>query len=129
MKEVNKMTRFEQEITGALGEWWKSHAEKEVQRSVQEADELATVDENGAIKWNSNGHYLMDDFCERLEYAGYNFSRETTAKARDLQNNAFIAEYRRNYQEPTEEELFEMRAAFSEDATVVNILTGREIHL
>ena len=70
------MTRFEQEISGALGEFWKKNAEKEVKRVVEQADAEAAVESDGAIRWNSNGSYLMDDFCEKLEYAS---SRATCA--------------------------------------------------
>ena len=40
-----------------------------------------------------------------------------------------IENYRRNYTGPSEEELFEMRAAFGTDTTVVDVLTGKKIKL
>ena len=123
------MTRFKREISGALGDYWKKDAEERVERYVAQANEDATVDEDGAISWKCNGNYLMDDFCEIVEYARYNFSRLATAQKRDKQNDEFIAEYRKNYNGPTEEELYEMRAAFGEGATVVNILTGESIRV
>lgn len=94
--EENTMTRFEREISGSLGEFWKKNAEEEVRKAVAQADTQATVDADGAIKWNSNGRYLMDDFCEKLEYAGYAFDREATARKREAQNEESLAEYRRN---------------------------------
>ena len=93
-------------------------------KAVAQAEKDATVEADGAIKWNSNGRYLMDDFCEKLEYAGYDFSREATAKKRDAQNEESLAEYRRNYKGLSAEELAEARAAFGEGTTVVNVLTG-----
>ena len=65
--EENTMTRFEREINGSLGIFWKKNAEEEVRKAVAQADTQATVDTDGAIRWNSNGRYLMDDFCEKLE--------------------------------------------------------------
>lgn len=127
--EVFDMTRFQQEITGELGQWWKDHAEKEVERAVREADELAIVDSNGAIKWKSNGSYLMDDFCEMLEYAGYQFSRKATAKARNIQVKKCLREYEMNYTGPNAEELAEMRAAFGAGETIVDVITGDVITL
>lgn len=118
------MTRFEREISGSLGAFWKKNAEEEVKKAVAQAEKDATVEADGAIKWNSNGRYLMDDFCEKLEYAGYDFSREATAKKRDAQNEESLAEYRRNYKGLGAEELAEARAAFGEGTTVVNVLTG-----
>ena len=63
------MTRFEREINGSLGDFWKKNAEEEVKKAVAQADEKATVDEDGAVRCKSNGRCLMDDFCEKLEYA------------------------------------------------------------
>ena len=123
------MTRFEREINGSLGDFWKKNAEEEVKKAVAQADEKATVDEDGAVRWKSNGRCLMDDFCEKLEYAGYPFSREATARKRDAQNEESIAEYRRNHRGLSGEALAEARSAFGEDATVVNILTGERTKL
>lgn len=123
------MTRFEREISGSLGAFWKNHATEEVKKAVAKADAEAEVDVDGAIRWNCNGRYLMDDFCEMLEYAGYPFSREATGKKRDAQNAEELAEYRRNYKELDEETLAEARAAFGEGATVVDVLTGEKTKL
>lgn len=76
------MTRFEMEISGRLGEFWKKRAIEEVNNALKKADEDATIEADGAIRWNSNGNYIPDDFCEKLEYAGYNFSREATRAKR-----------------------------------------------
>ena len=123
------MTRFQQEITGELGQWWKNHAEKEVERAIREADELAIVDSNGAIRWKNNGSYLMDDFCEMLEYAGYQFSRKATAEARNIQVKKCLKDYRMNYNGTSAEELLEMRSAFGAGETVVDVITGDVITL
>lgn len=123
------MTRFQKEITGELGQWWKDHAKKEVERAVREADKNAIVESNGAIKWKSNGSYLMDDFCEMLEYAGYQFSRKATAEARNIQVVENLKNYKLNYTGPNAEELAEMRAAFGEGETIVNVITGDVIQL
>ena len=36
------MTRFEREISGSLGEFWKKNAEEEVRKAVAQADTQAT---------------------------------------------------------------------------------------
>lgn len=123
------MTRFQKEIAGLLGAFWQQNAEKEVAAAVESAAKDANVDENGAISWKSNGSYLMDDFCEKLEFAGFPFSREATKAAREAQVAEELAEYRKNYKGPTEAELEEMRSTFGEGATVVDVLAGAEIHL
>ena len=127
--EENTMTRFEREISGSLGAFWKKNAEEEVRKAVAKVDADAAVEADGAIKWNSNGRYLMDDFCEKLEYAGYAFSREATAEKREAQNAESLAEYCRNDKGLTGEALAEARAAFGEGTTVVNVLTGRRTRL
>lgn len=123
------MTRFEREISGSLGAFWKKNAEEEVRKAVAQADEKATVEADGAIKWKGNGRYLMDDFCEKLEYAGYPFSREVTAEKRDAQNEESLAEYRRNDKGLSGEALAEARAAFGKGTMVVNVLTGKRTQL
>ena len=123
------MTRFQKEVSGQLGAYWQQNAEKEVQEAVKHASTAAAVDKNGAISWKSNGRYLMDDFCEKLEFAGFPFSREATRVARDAQVAEELAEYRRNYKGPTEAELEEMRNAFGEGTTVVDVLAGVKIAL
>jgi len=100
-----------------------------MKKAVATADSHATVDPDGAIRWNRNGRFLMDDLCEKLEYAGYGFSRQATAKKRDKQNEESIAEYRRNHKGLSGEALAEARAAFGEGTTVVNILTGERTTL
>lgn len=121
------MTRFEKEINGVLGDWWKEHALKEVEEAAALADKDAIVEDNGAIKWKCNGRYLMDDLCEKLEYAGYEFSRKETKKAREAQVNEELTEYKKRNAQPTDEALFEMRATFGEGTEVVNIITGEKI--
>ena len=123
------MTRFYQEITGVLGDYWKKDATKRVQDYVEEAKMKADVDSNGAIRWKNNGNYLMDDYCEVLEYAGYPFSREATKAARDAQVAEQLAAYRANPPMLTDEDVAEMRAAFGSGTSVVDVISGQRILL
>lgn len=130
------MTRFEQEISGILDKqvaerkgtennhYWERSAKAEVEKAVRNADENATVDENGAIKWIASGNYIPDDFCEKLEYAGYSFSRTATREARDRQVSESLKNYKPTYDEETIEE---MRAAFGTGNVIVDIITGKKI--
>ena len=122
-------TQKRRETSGSLGAFWKKNAEEEVRKAVAQADTQATVDTDGAIRWKSNGRYLMDDFCEKLEYAGYAFDREATAKKQDAQNEESLARYRRDDRGLSGEALAEARAAFGEGTTVVNVLTGEKTRL
>ena len=122
------MTRFYKEINGLLGEYWKKSAEKEVAEAVKMADANATVTKDGAISWKTNGRYLMDDLCEKLEYAGYNFSRKATAEKRKEQVARDLEVYKADVRW-TEENIAEMRSTFGEGTTVVDLFTGRRIRL
>ena len=64
-----------------------------------------------------------------LEYAGYQFSRKATAKARNLQVKKVLREYELQYTGPNTEELAEMRAAFGTGETIVDVITGDVITL
>lgn len=123
------MTRFEREISGNLGEFWKKNAEEEVRKAVIKADTDATVEEDGAARWKSNGSYLMDDFCEKLEYAGYPFSRKATAEKRERQNVERLAECRNGNSALSGEMLTAARSAFGKGTTVADVLTGRKTQL
>jgi len=135
------MTRFEQEITGYLDRrvaantgkentgYWERNAKKEMQAAVEMARADAVVDEEGAISWKSNGHYLMDDLCEMLEYAGYPFSRKATADKRDAQNREFIEKYKGRPHILTDEERVEMEAAFEKGTTVIDVISGEKYEL
>ena len=132
------MTRFEQEISGLLDKqvaerkgtendhFWERSAKEEVEKAIKEADEKAIVEEDGAIRWKT-GSYLMDDFCEKLEYAGYAFSRSATREARDRQVNEELKEYRKQKRSYSTEEIEEMRAAFGSGQVIVDIFTGERI--
>ena len=122
------MTRFEQEISGHLGDFWKKHAEKELDEISRDLESgKITIDENGVAR-NCIGRALMSDMIEKLSYVTDAFSVEATHAARDDEVKESIAEYRRNYKGPSEEELAEMRAAFGPGQVVVNVLTGTRIY-
>ena len=123
------MTRFERELSGALGAYWKASAEKELEaiRNDLEAGKI-TIDENGVAR-NCIGRVLMNDMLEKLTYVTDKASTEATQAAREAEVSRSLAEYRKNAKPATGEELAEMRAAFGEGQTVVNILTGERYSL
>ena len=121
------MTRFEMELSGKLGAFWKGEAEKQIKRMQQriENNEIRT-NANGGAFWNSNGNYLPADCAEILSHTDFPFSLEETNRARKAQNEAFLKNYRH---ETTEEERAEMRAAFGKGTTVVDVISGERISL
>jgi len=121
------MTRFEREISGQLGTFWVKNAEKEVKLAVKQADAEALVEADGAIRWKNSGAYLMDDFCEKLEYAGYPFSRAATKAKRKEQEERELAAYLAAPHEISAEDRAEMEAAFGSGTAVVDVLTGEKV--
>ena len=123
------MTRFERELSGALGAYWKTSAEKELEKIREELEQgLITIDENGVAR-NRIGRVLMSDMLEKLTYITDAVDAEATAAARDEEVSRSLAAYRANAKPANEEEKNEMRAAFGRGKTVVNIITGQEYHL
>ena len=60
------MTRFEKELSGALGAYWKKEAEKELERVSQDIkDGNITIDENGVAR-NCKGRALQSDMLEKV---------------------------------------------------------------
>ena len=124
------MTRFEQELSGALGAFWKKHAEEEIAKMQERVDndEIRTNIGGGAF-WLSNGNYLPADCAEILSHTDFPFSLEETNRAREAQTAAFLENYRKNYQGPSEEEHSEMAAGFGKGTTVVNVITGERVRV
>ena len=123
------MTRFERELSGALGTYWKNSAERELEEIRNDlATGKITIDENGVAR-NCIGRVLMSDMLEKLTYVTDEVDTEATQAARDVEVTKSLEEYRRNAKPATSEELAEMQAAFGEGQTVVNILTGERYSL
>lgn len=123
------MTRFEREISRALGQYWKESAEKELNELRRElASGQITIDENGVAR-NCIGRVLMDDLLEKLTYVTDKASVAATHAAHEAEAAEELEEYRRNRKPATAEEIAEMRAAFGSGTKVVDVLTGETITL
>ena len=123
------MTRFEKELSGALGAYWKKEAEKELERVSQDIrDGKITIDENGVAR-NCKGRALQSDMLEKVLMVSNLVNAEATREACQDETMKAIEAYRANYTGPSKEELFEMRAAYGRGTTVVDVLTGKKIKL
>ena len=71
----------------------------------------------------------MDDLLAVAVYVNPDISAENTQQARNIEDEAFLSEYRkvRATQGYSDEEKAEMANAFG-NSTVVDVLTGRSIH-
>jgi len=86
--------------------------------------------EGGVLRWTSNGHVPPQDCLEDFREAGLgSFDMEASKRVRDRETMAFLAEYKAADTGHTDEELCEMRAAFGEGVTIVNVVTGRRTKL
>ncbi len=123
------MTRFQRELHGDLGTFWQQQAEAELAKVKADLDSGAiTIDEAGVAR-NCIGRVLMDDLLEKLVLVTDKADSAATRAAREAEVEAALESYRANRRAPSAEKLAEMRAAFGEGATVVNVLTGDVTHL
>ena len=125
------MTRFERELSGELGAYWKRSAEQEIaelDRKVKTGEISFGAD--GTCRWKSNNRVLPTDCREKLSHTPYRslYDEEACKAADEAETAAFLENYRRNHR-TTDEERMEMRAAFGEGATVVDVITGERISL
>jgi hypothetical protein len=85
------------------------------------------------VRWNSNNNVPPEDCLKEMlhdaEISIASFIHSN--KQRDIETDMFLADYRERMKDyvHSEEELYEMRSAFGEGATVVNIITGKTITL
>ncbi len=123
------MTRFEKELSGALGDYWKREAEKELEKVKAEIENgEITIDEAGVAR-NCVGRVLMNDMLEKVAMITNKVDIEATKAAREKATSELINEYRNNYKGPSAEEKEEMISAFGKGTTVVDILSGKHINL
>jgi hypothetical protein len=87
-----------------------------------------TIILGGIPRWSTNNSVPPTDLLELWAHLGRPFDYEKAIAKHDEEVRESIKEYERweRDREQSLEELYEMRAAFGEGATVVNVLTGRE---
>lgn len=131
------MTRFMGEITGVFGDYWVKSARKEVAKMRERFYNGEIIIENdGAVKWVSSGHYLPEECAQMLAYALVEaedpvFSLVSTERKRKAQDDEFLARYveSRKNAHLSHEERYEMECAFGKGTTVVDALSGEIIEL
>jgi len=109
--------------------WAKGRRFFDVAKALQAFHKDAWVDEDRVVRWKSNNRIPFDDVTGDWAKLHLDFDFERSERVRKEEAIVAIEEYCRNYKGPSEEELFEMRAAFGEGATVVNVITGKETKL
>lgn len=125
------MTRFDKELQGLYGDYWKKEAIKYLHKIEEEVfTGKITFDSEGVAR-NCIGRVVMDDVANALDYIiqDGSFRWDKTIEARNKENEEFLKEYASREPHYSSEEIAEMKAAFGGGTKVVNILTGREIQL
>lgn len=125
------MTRFDRELRGEFGDYWKKEAIKYLHKIEEEVfTGKITIDSEGVAR-NCIGQVVMDDVANALDYIiqDGSFRWDKTIEARNKENEEFLKEYASREIHYSSEEIAEMKAAFGEGTKVVNILTGRKIQL
>lgn len=123
------MTRFQRELSGELGAFWQRQAEAELAKVKTELENgEITIDETGVAR-NCIGRILMDDLLEKLLLVTDEADGTATRAARAAEVKTELDAYRKAKKAPSREELAEMRSAFGDGTTVVDVLTGETIKL
>lgn len=126
-----RKSRFMLDLEGKFGEFWQKQALESIEKTRKEleAGEI-TIDEQGVAR-NCIGNIVMSDILEMLTFVTDKVDVEATKAAADEESSRWAAEYRAQMANhvPSEEELFEMRAAFGEGATIVDVISGQTIQL
>lgn len=123
------MTRFQRELRGDLGAFWQQHAQGELAKVKADLDSEAITIDGAGVARNCIGRALMDDLLEKLALVTDKANSAATQAARAAEVEADLESYRAARKAPSGQEMAEMRAAFGEGATVVDVLTGEEIQL
>ena len=123
------MTRFQQELNGSLGPFWKQEAEKELAKVKADLENgRITIDENGIAR-HCIGRVLMADMLEKLLLVTEKADKAATIAAREAEVSQELTAYRKAKKRTSAEELGEMQAAFGKGTQVVNVLTGELTNL
>ena len=83
-------------------------------------------DSGPVVRWNSNDRIPFGDMLSEFATAGW-ISVQTVKNSlaqRKIEDRISIENYRKNYKGPSQEEMFEARAAFGAGARVYNVFTG-----
>lgn len=118
------MTRFQMELSGALGQFWQNEAHNAVMqvRSDFYAGRI-TIDGDGVAR-NEIGRVLMDDLLEVLDYAIPDCVNVSATRAtRAAEDSETLSRYRSR--RIGDEEMHELKSAFGAGTTVVDVLSGK----
>ena len=87
----------------------------------------AYSEDNGRTwRWAGNGQYCPLDACRAY---GIPCNVQLQTEKQDAEARIFVAEYRKNWRPPTDEQLSEMVAAFGPGQVLVDVVANKQIRL
>ena len=123
---------FQLELEGKFGKYRQEDAVKLIAEMEDDYDNGKFTIENGSAIWKCGNYLPMNCLAAVLSGKyGYLINVDEHERLLDAQQEESIRQYKermKNYV-PSEEELFEMRAAFGEGVEVVDVLSGNKIRL
>ncbi|MDD2269230.1 MAG: hypothetical protein PHY15_06740 [Eubacteriales bacterium] len=108
---------------GRHGELRRREAEKSLKSFAD------TYVKDGIVRWQVNNRIPPHDLLLLWHGAGEVFDLEKTVQERAAEAQDDIENYKKANKSFSDEEMFEMRSAFGEGTTVVDVLSGRKIKL
>ena len=117
--------RLIKEYEGQYGTFFQ----REAQKSADMFEQAEVV--NGVPYWKASDRIPPTDLLQFWQYVGKPFDYDKTIIARDAEITQSLDEYRKAMEnrEYTAEEIVEMREAFGAGATVIDVITGKQIEL
>lgn len=118
------MTRFQMELSGMLGDFWKKQAERELQKVKSDLDSCRIAIDGDGVARNCIGRALADDMLEKVELVAPDCLNVSATRANYAAERDEVLRRYASW-EVGAEEMHEMRSAFGAGSTVVDVLTGR----
>ena len=126
-------TFFERCLNGEISEYWKQDAYNKIAKAEQEIIDGTIEFRFGVPYWAKVNRVVPKDYREYIAHGCFAemVDEEKTVQAYRAETQKVIADYRERMKdhEYTDEEIFEMRAAFGTGVTITDVFTGRKIKL
>lgn len=105
--------------------------QEESERTSRKFEEDATVSAEGVVRWKSNDNVPPREVLEFWHHLKKPFDFELSLKTEQEDTDRFLEECRASManREYSLEEMHEMRNAFGEGETIVNVITGKRTKL
>lgn len=123
---------FNLELDGRFGQWRQKDAVEQIKEMEEQYEKHDFTIENGAAMWECGNYLPMDCLAAVINGKyGYLIDVDKHERLLDEQQSESIRRYKERMENHvySEEELYEMRAAFGDGVEVVDVITGNKIRL